>query len=167
MTLWLVGMMGSGKTTAGRLAADRLDVGFVDIDDEVAAEQGSAVPELWQEIGEQGFRLLEAAAIARVAGSEAIVSTGGGAVLDVANRRHMKDTGRVVWLRGEPGVLASRIGAGSERPMMEGHQDRAGRLAELLGERSRAYSDAADYEIDTTELSVEEVAMRIERLWTL
>ncbi len=163
--MWLVGMMGSGKTTAGRLAAERLAVPFLDIDDEVAAGRGSSLPELWDELGEKGFRELESAAIERVAGAEAIVSTGGGVVLDRANRYRMKSTGTVVWLKAPPPVLAARLEAGGGRPLLDDHPDQANRLAMLLEERSRAYGDAADYEIDTSQLSVEDVAMRIVGLW--
>ena len=165
MTLWLVGMMGSGKTSAGRLAADRLGVPFLDIDDQLAVASGTSMPELWGELGEQGFRRLERAEIEKLAGTEAIVSTGGGAVLDRANRQQMKDTGTVVWLKAEPAVLAGRLGTGNGRPLLDDHPDREARLTGLLDERSRAYGDAADYEIDTSTLSVEEVSKRIEGLW--
>lgn len=166
MTLWLVGMMGTGRTGAGRLAAERLGVEFVDVDDAVATEAGSSIPELWARLGEAGFRRLETAVINRVAGTEAVVSTGGGAVLAVANRRRMRDTGRVVWLRAEPEVLERRLANAGDRPLLA-EPDRTGRITRLLEERSRAYEDAADYEIDTSPMSVEEVAMRIEQLWTL
>lgn len=165
MTLWLVGMMGSGKTSAGRLAADRLGVPFLDIDDQLAIGNGTSVPELWDELGEQGFRRLERAEIEKVAGTEAIVSTGGGAVLDRANRQQMKDTGTVVWLKAAPAVLGGRLDTGTGRPLLDDHPDREARLAGLLDERSSAYGDAADYEIDTSTFSVEEVAKRIEGLW--
>jgi shikimate kinase len=167
MTLWLVGMMGTGKTGAGRLAAERLGVEFVDVDDAVATEAGSSIPELWARLGEAGFRRLETAVINRVAGTEAVVSTGGGALLAVANRRRMRDTGRVVWLRAEPGVLERRLANAGDRPLLAGEPDRTARITRLLEERARAYEDAADYEIDTSPMSVEEVAMRIEQLWTL
>jgi shikimate kinase len=166
MTLWLVGMMGSGKTSAGLLAAERLGVPFIDVDEEIASGQGSSIPEMWAELGERGFREMETAAIERVAGSHAIVSTGGGAVLDASNRHRMKTSGTVVWLRARPAVLAARLlASASRRPLLDDHPDRGGRVAELLVERAPAYDDAADYEIDTSELSVEEVAMRIEGLW--
>lgn len=166
MTLWLVGMMGTGRTGAGRLAAERLGVEFVDVDDAVATEAGSSISELWARLGEAGFRRLETAVINRVAGTEAVVSTGGGAVLAVANRRRMRDTGRVVWLRAEPEVLERRLANAGDRPLLA-EPDWTGRITRLLEERSRAYEDAADYEIDTSPMSVEEVAMRIEQLWTL
>jgi shikimate kinase len=167
MTLWLVGMMGTGKSSAGLLAAERLGVEFVDVDDAVAIEAGLAIPELWDRLGEAEFRRIETAVIERVAGTEAVVSTGGGAVLAAANRRRMRDTGRVVWLRAAPAVLERRLENAGDRPLLAGDPDRTARIAELLEERSRAYEDAADYEIDTSRMSVEDVAMRIEQLWTL
>jgi len=121
---------------------------------------------LWAESGERAFRELETAAIGRVAGTRAIVSTGGGAVLDPSNRYRMRTTGTVVWLRARPEVLAGRLAeAGGDRPMLDDHPDQGSRIAELLEARTAAYDNAADYELDTSELSVEEVAMRIEELW--
>jgi shikimate kinase len=167
MTLWLVGMMGSGKTSTGSLAAQRLGVPFIDIDVEIVTDQGSSIPELWARLGERAFREMESATIERVAGYRAIVSTGGGAVLDPSNRRRMKNTGTVVWLRARPEVLDARLDdTGGGRPMLDDHVDRGARVAKLLEERAAAYDGAADYEIDTSELSVEEVAMRIEELWS-
>lgn len=167
MTLWLVGMMGSGKTSIGSLAAQRLGVSFIDIDEEIVADQGSPIPELFARLGEGAFREIEASTIERVAGARAIVSTGGGAVLDPSNRRRMKNTGTVVWLRARPEVLEARIAdTGEGRPMLADRAERGARIAELLEERTAAYDGAADYEIDTSELSVEEVAMRIEELWS-
>jgi shikimate kinase len=167
MTLWLVGMMGTGKTSAGRLAAERLGVEFVDVDDVVAMEAGSSIPLLWDRLGEAEFRSFETTVIKRIAGTEAVVSTGGGAVLDVVNRRRMRDTGRVVWLRAGPVELERRLETAGDRPLLQGDPDRTARITQLLEERSRAYEDAADYEIDTSPMTVEEVAMRIEQLWTL
>jgi shikimate kinase len=160
-------MMGTGKTSAGRLASERLSVEFVDVDDAVAIEAGLAIPELWDRLGEAEFRRIETAVIKQVAGTEAVVSTGGGAVLGAANRRRMRDTGRVVWLRAAPAVIEHRLEDSGDRPLLTGDPDRTARITRLLEERSRAYEDAADYEIDTSPMSVEEVAMRIEQLWTL
>jgi shikimate kinase len=79
----------------------------------------------------------------------------------------MKNTGTVVWLRARPEVLDARLDdTGGGRPMLDDHVDRGARVAKLLEERAAAYDGAADYEIDTSELSVEEVAMRIEELWS-
>lgn len=165
MTLWLIGMMGSGKTTAGRLAAGSLGVGFHDTDDEVASGLGCSVAELWTEVGESGFRVLESAAVQQLAGAVAIISTGGGAVVDKANRERMKETGPVVWLRARPEVLASRLEGGARRPLLDSSPDRAATLIALLIDRSRTYSEVADFEIDTSSLSVEDVAGKIAGLW--
>jgi shikimate kinase len=164
MTLWLIGMMGSGKTTAGRLAAGSLGVGFHDTDDEVASGLGCSVAELWNEVGEYGFRVLESAAVQQLAGAVAIISTGGGAVVDKANRERMKATGPVVWLRARPEVLASRL-VGAGRPLLNSSPDRTATLTALLIDRSRTYFETADFEIDTSSLSVEDVASKIEGLW--
>ena len=166
MTLWLVGMMGSGKSSAGALAAQHLGVPFVDIDQEIVADLGSSIPKLWADSGERAFREMETATIGRVAGTRAIVSTGGGAVLDPSNRYRMRTTGTVVWLRARPEVLAARLAEGGEgRPMLDHHPDRGARIAQLLEARTAAYDNAADYALDTSELSVKEVAMRVEELW--
>jgi shikimate kinase len=137
------------------------------VDQEIESDSGQSVPELWAGRGEQAFREMEAAAIERVAGDLAIVSTGGGAVLDPASRARMKATGTVVWLRVRPDVAAARLDSIPGRPLLDEDPDPGARVAALLLERASAYEDAADYEIDTSELSVEEVAMRIEALWRL
>jgi len=113
-------MMGSGKSSAGALAAQHLGVPFVDIDQEIVADLGSSIPKLWADSGERAFREMETATIGRVAGTRAIVSTGGGAVLDPSNRYRMRTTGTVVWLRARPEVLAARLAEGGEgRPMLD------------------------------------------------
>ena len=156
--------MGAGKTSAGRLAAERLG-GIRRRRRCVAMEAGSSIPELWDRLG-KGVSKFRDRRDQAVAGTEAVVSTGGGAVLDVANRRRMRDTGRVVWLRATPAVLERRLETPRPTPSA-GDPDRTATITRLLEERSRAYEDAADYEIDTSPMSVEEVAMRIEQLWTL
>lgn len=165
MTLWLVGMMGSGKTVAGRLAAEHLGVPFVDVDEVISTRHGASIPQLWTEKGETFFREEEMSVIEGVAGSEGIVSTGGGAVIEPANRRLMSASGTVVWLQAHPQAIVSRLQKSQGRPLLDGAEDRDTRLAVLLEERSAAYGDVADHEIDTSELSVEEVALRIEGLW--
>jgi len=165
MTLWLVGMMGSGKSTAGRLAADSLDVAFFDTDEEVASTVGRQVADIWEELGEPSFREMESGAIRRLAGENAVVSTGGGVVLDHGNRDVMKKSGSVIWLSCPPKVLASRLEGSSGRPLLDGEPDLAAAIGAVLARRSAAYSEVADFEIDTSLLSVAEVAARIEGHW--
>jgi len=165
MTLWLIGMMGTGKTTAGRIAAEVLDIPFFDTDDEVATRLGQPVADVWVEVGETGFRVSETEVIQRLAGETAIVSTGGGAILAEANRARMRDSGVVVWLRCSPEVLASRLSGSAGRPLLDGEPEPEKTLATILESRSTAYSETAHHEIDTSSLSVEQVAEKVVALW--
>ena len=165
MTLWLVGMMGSGKTAAGGLAADALGVPFLDTDAEIARRMGCSVAQLWGDLGESAFRDMERAALQRVAGTEAIVGTGGGAILDEGNRRTMHESGKVVWLTAPSTTLAKRVGSGQERPLLAKDSDVAGNIASILEEREPAYADSADERIDTESRTVQEVAEKIAEAW--
>ena len=165
MTLWLVGMMGSGKTSAGGLAADTLGVPFLDTDAEISRRMGCSVAQLWGDLGESAFRDMERAAIQRVAGTEAVVGTGGGAILDETNRRTMHESGTVVWLTAPAETLAKRVGSGPERPLLAKDSDVAANLAAILDERARAYAESADEQIDTDSRTVAEVAEKIAESW--
>lgn len=167
MTLWLVGMMGSGKTSAGRIAAAHLEVEFIDTDEMIARGMGWPIPQLWGRMGERAFRDKEKAVTAGLAGKKAIVSTGGGVVLDDENRRLMSATGPVVWLRASPGVLAERIAMTESRPLLHNStMPAAETLTEILGERERLYEEVATHRIDTDDLDLEEVARSLEAIWS-
>ncbi|RZV47026.1 MAG: shikimate kinase [Acidimicrobiia bacterium] len=157
MNLWLVGMMGSGKTTVGRVVAARTDRPFRDVDLIVAERLGTSIPDLWQRDGEDSFRAIESAIIGELAsGSGAIISTGGGAILREGNRNAMRRTGTVVWLQATAPVLASRVGGSLDRPVLGGGGE--GRLAELLEDRAAAYEEAADHTVNTDGRTPAEVA---------
>lgn len=163
--LWLVGMMGSGKSTTARLIADRWEVAALDTDDEVAARTGCSITEFWGERGEQAFRDMETAAVRRLSAEPpAVIAAGGGAVLNPANVSAMTSTGAVIWLTASPRVLSERVQGGSGRPLL-GTEDSEGRLSEILGERRGIYESAADVIVDTSELDVAGVADRIEEWW--
>jgi shikimate kinase len=140
--LLLVGMMGAGKTTVGRLVADRLSWHYADSDHEVESTAGQTVAELFARGGEREFRPLESAALAAaVAGDEpVVVSVAGGAVLDAANR-------------------AARVVSGSHRPLLG--NDPAGALERLDAERRPLYEEVADAVVDVDDLDPEAVADRV------
>ncbi|MHB8682643.1 MAG: shikimate kinase [Acidimicrobiales bacterium] len=162
--LVLVGMMGAGKSTVGRLVAERLGWRFVDVDAVVEREAGTTIAELFATRGEDAFRVAESTALAAVLaddGHDAVVSVGGGAVVAEANRRALRDAGTVVWLRARPETLARRVGDGLDRPLLAGTTDPATRLEALAQARRQHYEAVADVVVDVDELSVEEVASRV------
>ncbi len=163
--LWLVGMMGSGKTTVGRLVAERRGAGFVDTDDLVEQRTGRAVATVISEDGEAAFRAEEKAAVAAAAAADGptVVATGGGAVLDDANVNLMRETGTVVWLAAPAGTLAARVGDGADRPLSGGGD--LDRLAAILAERERRYAAAAHAAVGTDGVDPERVADAVEALW--
>lgn len=165
MTLWLIGMMASGKSTVGRIVAGASGVPFHDTDDEVAAKAGCSIAELWENQGEQAFRNLEKEVVFRLSGLSAVVSTGGGAPMDLDSRATMI-AGRVVWLRARPSTLAVRIGSDPERPLLAEGPEPEKALARLLAQREGVYAGMADVVIDTDDLAPPAVAERIlEESW--
>ncbi|HEY7563957.1 MAG TPA: shikimate kinase [Acidimicrobiia bacterium] len=165
MPLWLIGMMGAGKTEVGARLAARLGCPFIDIDHLVEAETGSPVAEIFDTEGEDGFRRREAAAIARAAAQpDAVVATGGGAVILPGNVELMRATGPVIWLQADPEVLAGRIGEDRDaRPLLSGEPE--ARLGALLAERLLAYQGAADHVVVTDRIDPDQVVRLVEDLW--
>lgn len=148
--VFLTGMMGSGKSTAGRILAERLDVPFIDLDARVQRIFGRSIDELFAE-GEERFRRCERIALESLvdepafAARGAVVATGGGVVIDVGNRETMLAHGVVVHLDVPVAELAARLLAAGERrtrPLLAGTSDGLPtRLAELLAMRRAAYLD--------------------------
>jgi shikimate kinase len=163
-TVWLVGMMGAGKSAVGRRLAARLGRRFVDTDEEVERAAGRSIAELFAREGEPAFRALERAAIARVAGKEAVVAVGGGAIAQPGAAAAMAAAGTIVWLRARPETLLGRVGPAGERPLLAGLDPAAqlARLRALLAEREPSYAAAA-LAVDTDGLAPEEVAEAVAR----
>jgi shikimate kinase len=137
-------MMGSGKSTVGPLLAVRVGLPFVDIDTEIEKATARSVSLIWAEDGEPAFRAREREMIARMAGVEAVVATGGGAPVDPVNRKRMRDDGRVVWLDAGVDEITSRIGEGFDRPVIAGEPDVGEAVRTLLAERRPFYEEVAD-----------------------
>ncbi|GIW13197.1 MAG: hypothetical protein KatS3mg062_0636 [Tepidiforma sp.] len=163
--IFLIGLSGSGKSTTGRILAERLGWEFIDTDKEIEREAGATVAELFAREGEAAFRQRELRALQAAAAHEpAVIATGGGAVT-IPAARPILGTGFVVWLAVSPAVAAARILAApnaSERPLLAG--DPSARLEALLQARLDLYR-AADAAVDCDDLAPEEQAEEIERLW--
>lgn len=166
MILWLVGMMGAGKTSAGQLAASRIGVPFSDTDSYAAQQMGCSVAQMWNSLGESAFRDVEKAAVKRLAAGEGIVSTGGGVILDEENRDIMTAAGAVVWLDTSPVVLEARLANTSDRPgLIESNKTTLEFVEHTLEIRHSLYEAVATHRIHTDALSIEETADAIEAIW--
>ena len=151
--IFLVGMMGAGKTTLGKALARRLGREFIDCDRALVERTGVPVATIFEIEGEDGFRRREAALLAELAaGSRCVIATGGGAVLSQANREVMRASGTVVYLKARLESLWERTRHDSSRPLLATPDPRA-RLAELLAEREPLYREAAHVVVETGQQS--------------
>ncbi len=169
----LTGFMGTGKTTVGRAVAQRLGRPFVDMDVEIAAQAGKAIPRIFAEDGEAAFRRIEAQLCETLACLDRrnisatfgghkglVIATGGGALVDPANRALMMKHGLVICLTCSVDEILSRVRRDApDRPLLNVADPRA-EVQRLLGTRRNAYQ-AIPWQIDTTTLSVKEVVDRV------
>jgi shikimate kinase len=156
--LILVGMMGAGKTTVGRMMARRLKRAFYDSDEEIERRCGVRIPVIFDIEGEAGFRAREAHAIAELCALDGVVlATGGGAVLSEDNRRRLAASGTVVYLHARPGHLWQRVRHDRNRPLLA-TPDPQKKLEELYAARDPLYREVADIVIDTGKQSVQALA---------
>jgi shikimate kinase len=169
--VFLVGMMGAGKSTAGRLIARRLKRSFIDSDQEVERRCGVRIPLIFEIEGESGFRAREEALIDELTAREDVVlATGGGAVLAEANRRHLAARGTVVYLHAPPAALYERVRQDRNRPLLATPDPRA-KLRELYAARDPLYREIADIVVETGRQSVQSLARdllgRLREEWKL
>lgn len=152
----LVGPPGAGKTTVGRLVAERLGVGFRDTDADVEARAGTTVAEVFLDRGEDAFRAMEREAVsAALAAHDGVLAVGGGAVLDAGTRAALAGH-RVVFLDVSLADAAARVGFNRDRPLLLGNP--RGQLQRLLAERRPLYEEVADDVVGTDGRPPEDVA---------
>lgn len=151
--LVLIGFMGSGKSSIGRLAAKTLGFQFVDTDQLIVEKAGKQISDIFAEDGEPAFRALETSVIESLnACRRHVISTGGGAALSAANRALLRALGFVVCMTASEDVLFERVSRNSKRPLLQTENPRA-TLSSLIAQRADAYQQACHYTLDTTHLS--------------
>ncbi|HSI10895.1 MAG TPA: shikimate kinase [Chthoniobacter sp.] len=146
----LIGFMGSGKTSVGRLIAQRLGFQFIDTDALVVERVGMQIPEIFARHGEPWFRDQESAAL-RSLGilSRVVVSTGGGLILRPENREFLPELGLVVWLTASEEVIFERVSRNKKRPLLQTADPRQ-TVHDLLEQRRPLYEGAAQFTLDST-----------------
>lgn len=147
--IFLVGLMGSGKSTIGRHLAKSLGLAFLDSDHEVERRTGADIPLIFDVEGEAGFRQREKKIIDELSQRDGIVlATGGGAVLDPENRAHLRKRGMVIYLYATVDQLLVRTAKDRNRPLLRTADPRA-RLQELFLARDGLYRETAEWMVDT------------------
>lgn len=164
--IFLIGPMGAGKTTIGRQLAKSLGLDFVDSDHEIESRTGASIPLIFEVEGEAGFRRREREMIDELTQrSRIVLATGGGAVLDPANRAHLSARGQVVYLRASLEHLLKRTAKDRNRPLLRTDDPRARPeqiLARILEQRDPLYREIADLVVETDRCSVRATLHAIE-----
>jgi len=158
--LALIGFMGTGKTSVGRLIAQRLNFKFVDTDELIEARAGKTISVLFAEAGEGAFRELEQQVVAELGQSEkSVIATGGGLAANPANLASLKEHALVVCLWASPEIIWERVRSQAHRPLLQ-EADPLGKIRQLLAAREPFYKQA-DVLVNTEMRSIKEVSHHV------
>ena len=171
----LLGFMGSGKSAVARSLSRRLNKPFLDLDAHIEREIGCSIAEFFAQHGEPAFRLIETRLLTELLEKEAVISPGGGVAAQPQNQKILHEAAQngalIAYLRARPQTLAARIRlAPGKRPLIDGQGelDEAAtrkRVEELLATRAPLYEKCANLIVETDDLSIFEVAKKIETVW--
>ena len=163
--IYLIGFMGTGKSTVSDALAERTGMREIEMDEEIVRREGKPIAEIFADEGEAYFRTAETALLSDLGKqSGCLVSCGGGVPMREENVQLMKQTGHVVLLTARPATVLERVKGSSERPILNGNMNEA-YIRTLMEKRREAYERAADIRVDTDYRSVEEICGEIlERL---
>lgn len=162
--IYLVGLMGAGKTTVGKMLARHTGKFFCDSDQEIKNKTGVSIPHIFEVEGEAGFRVRESAVLKELTQMRNIVlATGGGAVLAEQNRAMLRNNGTVIYLRASVDDLWARTRHDKNRPLLQ-TEDPHAKLSELFAVRDPLYKEVADIVVDTSKQSVSSLARHILQL---
>ena len=161
----LVGFMGAGKSSVGKILAERLAAEFFDVDERIEETAGKGIGEIFASYGEESFREMERAAVRdAVSVPGRVVAAGGGAFVDEANRRALKAYAPVIFLEVSVESVLERLSGDLSRPLFAGGE-KAGTLRELMEKRRSSY-EQADFRVPTDHRTVREIVDRILSLLT-
>ena len=162
--LVLIGMMGVGKSTVGRVLAERLGRQLRDSDAMIEARTGQTVREIWKAVGEAAYRALETEMLIEALGGEepSVIAAAGGIVLRKENRELLKgESAQVVWLVADVDVLVGRVSHGGHRPLLD--DDPRGALTAMWDDRAELYREVADAIVSVDGRSIHDVTQAVLR----
>jgi shikimate kinase len=159
--MFLIGFMGTGKTTVGSRLAKTLNWALYDSDHEIVKREGRSIPEIFETEGEVYFRQVETAVLADLATRErAVITTGGGAVLAAANRECMQTSGHVVHVTATLDEIVRRVAGDTNRPLLQSADSLRARVEQLILDRQGLY-DFAELAIETTGKEIDAIVSEI------
>lgn len=159
--IFLIGFMGSGKSTIGRFLQKELNMELVEMDARIVEEQGMSINDIFAEKGEDYFRDLESRLVLELnSEGNTIVSCGGGVVIRPENVENMKKNGKIVFLSATPDTIYERVKNSTERPILNGHMN-VEYIAGLMEKRRALYENAADIRIETDGKTKDEICKEI------
>ena len=165
MNIVLIGFRGTGKSTVGRLLAKRLERDFIDSDQQIESSTGKTIKSIFEDDGEEGFRQIEVDTITELSKEDnKVISAGGGVILREENVNNLKNNGFLVLLEATPEIIHSRIARDEkttqQRPSLTNKKP-LDEIRHLVEQREHAYKNAADYTINTSYISCEDVVSEI------
>ena len=163
MNIYLVGFMGTGKTTVGRELAKKKKWRFIDLDELIELREGKTISDIFSKKGEPYFRILEKKALKEVSREKKfIVACGGGVVINEDNIKTMRESGVMICLKANPSVILKRTSKADNRPLLNADNPKE-RIGLLLKLRAPYYA-RANKDVDTSKLSVKEVVEKIVKI---
>lgn len=163
MRIIIIGFMGAGKTTSGRILADNLNLNFIDMDSEIERKEGKSISEIFELYGEEYFRMLETKILkALVKEDNIVISAGGGIVTKEENFTMLNDEKHVVFLDANTKTIINHLSNEiDKRPLLRDSNDLEKTISDLLNKRYEKYNSVCDVKIDVNEKNVEEVVSQI------
>lgn len=166
MNIVLIGYRGTGKSVVGQLLAARLGMPCIGMDAKIVESAGMSIPKIVAQFGWPKFRDIESETARELAGLDhIIVDTGGGVIERPENIKALQTNARIFWLKASVDTIVARIQDGTQRPALTAGKTFTQEVAEVLEARIPKYKQAAEHEIDTDDLTPEQVADKIIRIW--
>jgi len=162
MNISLIGYRGTGKSVVGEILSNRLQMKCIGMDARIVEKAGMSIPEIVESQGWSAFRDIESEVVRELANHDnIIIDTGGGVIERPENIDILKASSCIVWLKASTGAIVSRIQGDTERPSLTGEKSFTEEVKEVLERRTPIYASAAQYEIDTENLTPDQVADKI------